>query len=258
MSTDKLDLGENLEFSIKKRFGIITFNRQERGNALTIEMLKNIRKALEYCQDNDRIRGVILTGKGKAFTTGLDVASIDGSDQDAIKEIEEIAGEITAILYNGKPVISAINGYAMGDGVIYALASEYRIAIKGAYFQMPEVKLGIFPGTGCVTLMSKNLGIPWTKKILLFAQKVSSELALEIGLVDQIVDSQEELMKVTMEKARFLFTKNQTVVNTIKLCANHLLDKDYKKAYDLEQEAESWYEHEDKDKFLKEFRNKFL
>jgi enoyl-CoA hydratase/carnithine racemase len=257
MSALDLDLGENLHFSVKRRFGLITFNRKERGNALTVEMLRNLKRVIEHCQRNEKIRGLILTGQGKAFTTGLDLDSVDASDHKVVKEIETIAGEITKLFYYGKPLISAINGYAMGDGVIYTLASDYRIALKNAYFQMPEINFGIFPGTGALVLASRIIGIPWTRKIFMFAEKVPAELALEIGLIDQIVDSQEELMRITMDKARFLFTKNQTVLNAIKLCCNHLGDKSYSKAYELEKIGSAWYEFEDKENYIKELRKKF-
>ena len=257
MSASDLDLGENLHFSVKRRFGLITFNRKERGNALTVEMLRNLKRVIEHCQRNEKIRGLILTGQGKAFTTGLDLDSVDASDHKAVKEIETIAGDITKLLYYGKPLISAVNGYTMGDGVIYTLASDYRIALKNAYFQMPEINFGIFPGTGALVLASRIIGIPWTRKIFMFAEKVPAELALEIGLIDQIVDSQEELMRITMDKARFLFTKNQTVLNAIKLCCNHLGDKSYSKAYELEKIGSAWYEYEDKENYIKELRKKF-
>jgi len=257
MSSSELNLGENIKFSTKRRFGVITLNRTERGNALTIDMLKDIKAVVEYCQNNEKVRGIILTGNGKAFTTGLDMSSVDPGDHDTVKKIEAIAGKITKLLFYGKPVITAINGYALGDGVIYSLASDYRIAVKNAYFQMPEINYGIFPGTGALVLASRVIGIPWTRRIFMFAEKISSEKALEINLVDQIVDTHEDLMKAAMDKAKFLFPKNQTVLNAIKLCSNHLMDKSYKDAYELEKMGSAWYEYEDKDKYIQEFRQKF-
>lgn len=254
---EKLDLGENIEFSIKKRFGIIMFNRDERSNALTLEMLKDLKKLLEHCQNSQKIRGIILTGKGKAFTSGLDIQSIDASNTELVKEVEDIAGKITELLYYGKLVISAINGIAMGDGVIYSLASDYRIAVRNVYFQMPEINYAIFPGTGCIVLMTRIIGISWTKRMLMFAERIPAEMALEIGLIDQLVDNTEELMNVAMEKVKFLFPKNQPVLNAIKLCSNHLQDKSYMEAYELEKQGSAWYEYEDKDAFIAEFRKKF-
>ncbi len=90
----------------------------------------------------------------------------------------------------------------------------------------------------------------------MFAEKISAKKALEIGLIDQIVDNREELMNFALEKARFLFTKNQTVLNAIKLCSNHLADKSYNGAYELEKIGSAWYEYEDKEKFINDFRKK--
>ncbi len=256
MSFEGLELGEFIEFSIKKRFGIITLNRAERANALTTEMLKDLKRAIEFCMDYGKIRGIILTGNGLSFTTGMDIDSIDGSNHAAVEEYEQTAASIAKLIYYGKPTICAINGKAMGDGVAYSLCSDYRIAVKESFFMMPEINLGIFPGTGTIVLMTRVIGIIWTKRMLMFAEKISSEKALEIGLIDQIVDSQEDLMKIALDKAKFLFPKNQTVLNAIKLCSNHLLDKSYKEAYELEKYGSAWYEYEDRDQYIKDFRKR--
>ncbi len=257
MVIENLDFGEFIEFSIKKKFGIIHLNRIHRGNAITTEMAKNLKKAIEYCQNSEKIRGIILTGNGASFTTGMDIDEIDGSDHVAVKEYEETAAAIQELFYYGKPVVCAINGKAMGDGVAYALCSDYRLAVKNSFFIMPEINLGVFPGTGIIVLMTRIIGIPWTKKMLMFAERISAEKALEIGLIDQIVEDKEELIKVALDKAKFLFTKNQTVLNAIKLCSNHLADKSYNKAYELEKIGSAWYEYEDKNGYIRDLREKF-
>ncbi len=256
MLPENKEFGNFIEFSIKKKFGIIKLNRIHRGNAITTEMAKNLKKALEFCQSSEKIRGIILTGNGTSFTTGMDIDEIDGSDHAAVKEYEKTAASIQELVYYGKPTICAINGKSMGDGVAYTLCSDYRIAVNDCYFMMPEINIGVFPGTGIIVLMSRVIGIPWTKKILMFAEKISAEKALEVGLIDQIVDTREELMNKALDKAKFLFTKNQTVLNAIKLCSNHLADKSYKEAYELEKIGSAWYEYEDKEKFINDFRKK--
>ena len=257
MSSENIDFGDFIEFSIKKKFGIIRLNRVHRGNAITTEMAKNLKNALEFCQNSEKIRGIILTGNGKSFTTGMDIDEIDGSDHAAVKEYEKTAASIQELFYYGKPTICAINGKTMGDGVAYALGSDYRITVRDSFFMMPEINLGVFPGTGIIVLMTRVIGISWTKKILMFAERISAEKALEIGLIDQIVENQEDLMKVALDKAKFLFTKNQTVLNAIKLCSNHLADKSYHTACELEQIGSAWYEYEDKDEYIKKYRKKF-
>jgi enoyl-CoA hydratase len=257
MSSENLYFGEFIEFSIKKKFGIIKLNRIRRGNAITIKMAKDLKRVLEFCQNSEKIRGIILTGNGNSFTTGMDIDEIDGSNHISVKEYENTAAYIQDIIYYGKPTVCAINGKAMGDGVAYAISSDYRIAVKDCYFRMPEINIGVFPGTGIIVLMSRVIGIPWTKRILMFAEKVSSEKALEIGLVDQLVENQEELLKIALDKAKFLFTKNQIVLNAIKLCSNHLADKPYNEAYELEKIGSAWYGYEDKENYINEFRKKF-
>jgi len=187
----------------------------------------------------------------------MDLSAIDGADHVAVKKLEGTAADICKLLYNGKPAICAINGRTMGEGVVFSICCDYRIAVETSFFQMPEIYSGIFPGTGCVILFSKIIGIPWTKKMLMFGEKINAIKALEIGLIDQIVDTRDQLIEESMKKARFLFSKNQIVLHAIKLCSNHFIDKSYNDAYEIEKLASGWYEHEDKDSFIQEFKKKF-
>ena len=257
MSSNNLQFGEYIEFTIKKRFGIITLNRVHRSNAFDIKQFENLKKAVEYCQSDEKIRGLILTHNGTSFSTGVDLGAINGSDHEAVKYLEKTAATICKLIYNGKPAICAINGRAMGEGVVFSTCCDYRIATKETFFQMPEIFSGIFTGTGCLVLFSRIIGIPWTKKMCMFAERIYAQKALEIGLIDQIVNNKKDLIKVALDKAKFLFTKNQTVLNAIKLCCNHLADKSYNKAFELEKIGSGWFEFEDKEKYLKDFREKF-
>ncbi|MFX1315544.1 MAG: enoyl-CoA hydratase/isomerase family protein [Promethearchaeota archaeon] len=257
MSQKDLDFGEYIDFTVQKRFGVITLNRLHRSNSFDIKQFEYLKKSVEYCQNDDKIRGIILTNNGTSFSTGVDLGTIDGSDHEAVKYLEGTAATICKLLYNGKPTICAINGRTMGEGVVFLICCDYRIATKESFFQMPEIFSGIFTGTGCIVLFSRILGISWTKKMSMFAERIDTQKALEINLIDQIVRDKKELMDVALDKARFLFTKNQTVLNAIKLCANHLFDKSYHEAYELEKIGSSWYEHEDKIQFVEDFRKKF-
>ncbi len=257
MSSNNMQFGEYIDFTIKKKFGIITLNRVHRSNAFDIQQFENLKKAVMYCQTDEKIRGLILTNNGTSFSTGVDLGDIDGSNHEAIKYLEATAADVCKLIYNGKPVICAINGRTMGEGVVYAVCCDYRIATKESFFQMPEIFSGIFTGTGCLVIFSKILGIPWTKKMCMLAEKISTEKALEIGLIDHIVEDKEELMKTALNKAKFLFTKNQTVLNAIKLCSNHLGDKTYSDAYELEKFGSAWYEFEDREQYIKDLREKF-
>lgn len=258
MSSNNFQFGEYIDFTVKKRFGIITLNRVHRANAFDITQFENLKKAVKYCQDDEKIRGLILTNNGTSFSTGVDLGAIDGSNHEAVKFLEGTAARICKLLYYGKPAICAINGRTMGEGVVFSACCDYRVATEESFFQMPEIFSGIFTGTGCLVLFSRILGIPWTKKMCMFAEKIKANKAIKIGLIDHIVSNKEELMKVALDKAKFLFTKNQTVLNAIKLCSNHLQDKTYLKALELEKIGSAWYESEDKIQFIKDFRKKCI
>ncbi len=257
MSSDDLDFGEYIEFSIKRRFGIITLNRIHRSNAFTVDQLKNFKKAVQYCQDNEKIRGLILTNNGNSFSTGMDLGALGENASATSEQLVGISTEICKILFYGKPAICAVNGRAMGEGVVFMIFCDYRIALKDSYFWMPEINSAIFPGTGCITLFAKIIGIKKKKKMLIFAEKVSAEKALEIDLIDQIAGDKESLMKLAAEKAKFISTKNQTVIQATKLCANNLASLPYEKALKIENDCFDLYDSKDKAQFLSDLRKKF-
>ena len=119
MSSQNFDFGNDIEFTIKQRFGRITLNRIHRSNAFSIKQLEYLKKAIIYCQKNEKIRGIILTNNGNSFSTGMDLGDIDGSDHNAVKYLESTAATICKLLYNGKPVICGINGRTLGEGVVF-------------------------------------------------------------------------------------------------------------------------------------------
>ncbi len=248
-------LGSHIKFERKRRVGIVTLSRPEKGNALTLEMLGNIRDLLVYCQEDSRIRCILLTGDGGSFTTGLDVNSLSAEAGDVVSRIDSLAADITGMLFNGKPMVSAISGKAMGDGVIYTLASDYRVTIRDAYFQMPEVNMGIFPGTGCVVLMTRVIGIPWTKRMLMFGERIPAPTALEINLVDEMVDETEQLLTRGLDRAQSLGKKNPALLGAIKLCANHLADKSYPEAFTYERRALLSFAQKTQEAFIDQFRD---
>lgn len=257
MSSNDLDFGQYIDFSMQKRFGIIKLNRLHRSNAFTIEQLENLKKVLIYCQKKSAIKGVILTANGDSFSTGMDLSAVTSYNYEGVKKLEKLAAQICELLFNGKPSICAINGRTLGEGVVFMVCCDYRIAVKDSYFQMPEINSAIFPGTGCIILFSKIIGISWTKKMLMFSEKIDSQKALEIGLIDQIVISEVDLINAAMEKARFLYSKNQTVLNAIKLFSNHLLDKNFIVGYELEKIGSDWYTFERKEEMINNLREKF-
>ncbi|GAI41741.1 unnamed protein product [marine sediment metagenome] len=178
MLDNEVNFGQYIEFKVKNRIGIITLNKTERSNAFDVEQLENFKKTLLYCQNNKRIRAIILTANGKNFSTGIDVASASGKNISVVKNLERLLAEVVRILLNGKPVIVAINGRALGGGLEIPLFCDYRVALNEGYYQMPEILINVFPGTGCITQMVRTIGPLLTKKILMWGEKITPEQAL--------------------------------------------------------------------------------
>ena len=256
MEENQQFFGKNIEFSIKRRIAIIKLNRTHRSNSFTIPFLRDLENALDFCQHNEKVKVIILTANGSSFSTGMDLGEITKYDYNDVKELERRAASICKILYNGKPIVCAINGRTLGEGLVFLVCCDYRIATQESFFQMPEINSAIFPGTGCVSLFSKIIGISWTKKMLMFAERIDAQKALNIGLIDKIVED-KVLLNMAIEKAKFLSTKNQTVLNAIKILTNHLHDKIFSEAYKLEKIGSDWYRFPDKTKFLAELKENF-
>ena len=257
MTPTELDFGEYIDFSIKRRFGIITLNRLHRSNAFTVDQLNNLKKAILYCQENQKIRGLILTNNGNSFSTGMDLGALGDNASATSDQLVTISTDICKILFYGKPAICAVNGRAMGEGVVFMIFCDYRIALKDSYFWMPEINSAIFPGTGCITLFAKIIGVPWTKKMLIFSEKVNAEKALQIDLIDKIAENQENLLNMAMEKAKSIATKNQTVIQAIKLCANNLANLPYEEAVKIENDCFELYTCNNKEQFIEDLRKLF-
>jgi len=173
----------------------VTINRPDKLNALNATTIAETREAFEQLRDDAGVRGVILTGEGqKAFIAGADIGElsrmtpltgieVSRAGQDALRLIETL----------NKPVIAAINGFALGGGLEFALACHVRIASENARLGLPEVKLGIIPGYGGTIRLPRIVGRGRALEIMLTGEMIDAAEAYRIGLVNRVV-SQAELM----------------------------------------------------------------
>lgn|SRR5699024_10074 len=191
-----------LLLEVDNKIGILTINRPKSMNALNSELLTELEKVAEEIEKNEAIDVVILTGAGeKSFVAGAD-----------IKEMAEktaVEGQIFSKLGNTafkkisnlrQPVIAAVNGYALGGGLELALAADIRIGSENAVLGQPEVGLGIIPGFGATQRLSRTVGLAKSKELILTARNIKANEALEIGLLNQVVES-EQLMDAAKEMA---------------------------------------------------------
>lgn len=183
---------DNLEIVIEKPIAWIILNRPEKRNALSIEMLEELKKHVRMLDENKDLRCIILMGSGKAFCAGADVNTFEEmSGIDAFKYSLMIQEVFEAIEAASKPVITAIHGYALGGGLELALASDMIIATKSALLGQPEVNLGIIPGAGATQKLARLIGEKKAKEIIFTGDMIPADEAESMGLVNQVVLDEE-------------------------------------------------------------------
>jgi enoyl-CoA hydratase/carnithine racemase len=180
---------KHLNYAKKDSIAYITVNRPEVRNALNSETMSELGTAFDTAGNDDEVRVVILTGSGdKAFVAGADINELSRLTGIAAREYS-LAGQAVfdSIGQLGKPVIAAVNGYALGGGCELAMACTFRIASENAVFGQPEVKLGIIPGYGGSQRLPRLVGRGVAAQLLLTGETISAAEALRIGLVNQVV-----------------------------------------------------------------------
>ena len=177
-------MSEPLTLSIDNRIATITYNRPEKLNAMTPEMAELMWQAVRSINASDEVRVVILTGTGKAFCAGSDIADLDRyATPWNFRNRPEYCDALRALL---KPSIAAINGYAMGGGLEMALSCDIRIATRGAKLAAPEIKLGWIGGGGMTALLAHSIGPSNAALMVMTGDPVTAETALGWGLVSEL------------------------------------------------------------------------
>lgn len=184
---------------VAKQEGIatITLNRKEAANALSVQMLHELRDAIDDLRWDKNIRCVIVTGAGeKAFCAGADLKERAGMNQQQVRQtVGLIRDTLHALQTLTKPVIAAVNGVAFGGGTELALACDFRIAASEALFALTETSLGIIPGAGGTQRLPRLIGAGRAKELIFSARRVDAQEALQIGLVEYVVPATALLEK---------------------------------------------------------------
>ena len=177
----------------------ITINRPQLLNALSGQTIAELRTAFEGARDDLAIRGVILTGAGdKAFAAGADIAELaQATPIEAAMRSRAGQALLDLIETLGKPVIAAVNGLALGGGCEIAMACTFRLAVPGARFGQPEIKLGLIPGYGGTQRLARLIGKGAALRLILTGEMINAAEALRLGLVEEIVEPAELLPRAT-------------------------------------------------------------
>ena len=175
--------------------GVITISRPEVLNALNYNALKELDNTADRIREDGEIRCVIITGSGdRAFVAGADINELKDMDVNTAHEFSVFGGAVfRKIELLEKPVIAAVNGYALGGGCELALCCDIRFASENAVFGQPEVLLGVMPGFGGTQRLARTVGSGMAGEMLFSGRQVKADEALRIGLVNRVV-KKEELM----------------------------------------------------------------
>lgn len=189
---------QTLLTEIRNRIQYITINRESKLNALNKDVLNDLHEAFTDAFQNPEVGGIILTGAGpKAFVAGADIAEFASLDvEGGTKLSQEGHDKVFDLIENGsKPVIAAINGFALGGGLELAMACHIRIASDNAKMGQPEVTLGLIPGYGGTQRLTHLVGKGRAMEMILTADMIGAEDALKFGLVNHITTPEQLLLK---------------------------------------------------------------
>ena len=188
---------ETLLVDVRDRIATITINRPDKLNALNDATIGEIGSALDAALADGAVGGIILTGAGRAFVAGADIAVLAAQGAvDARERARHGQAVFRRIEMSPKPVIAAVNGFALGGGCELAMACHVRIASESAKFGQPEVKLGITPGFGGTQRLARLVGRGRALQLLLTGEQIPAAEALRIGLVNAVVPA-ADLMTAT-------------------------------------------------------------
>ena len=167
----------------------IVMNRPQRRHAVTPEMRQQILDALQQGEADPAVRAIVLTGSGGHFSGGGDIERISKLSGDAIPQyMEGLRRFIIALSDCTKPLVAAVQGSAAGGGAGFALASDFIVMGRGAYFVFPFFRIGLIPDAGILYHLSRRVGLAAARQILLVSQRAEADVALQVGLADMVVD----------------------------------------------------------------------
>jgi enoyl-CoA hydratase len=195
----------------------ITINRPEKLNALNKDVINELGQALQEVYDNPEIKSAMLTGEGmKAFVAGADITEFTDLDQEAGAALARIGQEkvFNKIEQAPKPVVAAVNGFALGGGCELAMACHFRTASDTARFGQPEVNLGLIPGYGGTQRLVQLIGKGKAMELLMTADMIKADEAKALGLVNHVF-SAEELLPKTREILQKIHTKAPLAIGKI-------------------------------------------
>lgn len=218
-----------------KNVGIIKLNRPKRLNAITKELLDDFIEQLEMAKNDEEVVAVILTGKGKSFCAGEDLKETSaGKDFDTwVKETQGLQDIQRVIMGLGKPLIAAVNGYALGGGCEFAMSCDIRIAAEDAAFGFPETEVGLTITTAGTKLLPQIVGLGKAKELVFTGEFVDAAEAFRIGLANKVVPV-ENLLDEALAMARKIGEKSPLALKLSRTAIDQGLHSSFEQTLEIE------------------------
>jgi enoyl-CoA hydratase len=222
---------KNILVEKDQNLAVLTINRPKVLNALNAETVEEIGQAIEQLEADPEVRVIIITGAGdRAFVAGADIAYMSGLTPLEARDFARKGQRVLSKIENlSKPVIAAINGYALGGGCELAMACDIRVASEKAKIGQPEVSLGIMAGFGGTQRLTRLVNPGWAKEILFTGDQYDAQTARSIGLVNHVVPP-EHLLDFCRELAGRIARQGPVAVRLTKEAVNEGLEMDLEKA----------------------------
>ena len=227
---------QNILYEVRGNYAVLTMNRPEERNALNHAILADMQAALDDLESRPDIRGLIITGAGKAFVAGADIKEIPVGDPEAerrgVIEAQNVTNRVAALEI---PTIAAVNGYALGGGNELAMACDLCIASTAAVFGQPEVSLGVNICYGGSQRLTRLVGPRLAKELLFTGRRVKAQEAKEMGLVNKVVEP-ERLMEEAEAMMGKICEMAPIAVRCSKLLVDHGMEMSARQSWEMERD----------------------
>jgi enoyl-CoA hydratase len=227
-----------LLYENQEGIGTVTINRPESLNALNSTVFSELYELFQEIEHDSDVRVVIITGSGqKSFVAGSDITEMAPLDSVEVNNFVEKVRKASDRIYNlSKPVIAAVNGYALGGGCELAMCADLRICSEKARFGQPEINLAVIPGGGGTQRLTRLIGMTRAKELLYTGDMIDAQTALNLGLVNKVVPL-DSLMNEAKAMAQKLLTKSGRILSLIKTAVNSGVSMSLPDALDLEAQC---------------------
>ncbi len=229
---------KNIMLTFEGEIGILMINRPKALNALNVETLKEIQMGIQEVKDHPEVKVLIVTGAGeKAFVAGADITEMKGMNSLQAVQFSKL-GHLTLRMIQDldRPVLAAVNGFALGGGTEVALACDFIYASENAKFGLPEVTLGIFPGFGGTQRLPRLIGKGKAKELILTGKMISAQEAFQMGIVNRVFP-QAVLIEETKKVAAQIAGNGVIGVRLAKMAADAGFNIDLEEGCNLESHA---------------------